>query len=323
MGNGINEFDLNGEIKEKIELDGNIGISSSNDNSDISSSGSSDCNTNYTNYKRNHKTILLQTAHQLAFHFPNRLYFPTSPPVTLKDLDNFHQQTLERAAATRRTNFSFIISVNDSKLLDSKEFIETVQSCDIPIVKGADEQEFSNSLEYFGGNCERIESFSGGNEFLISFPIILGGFNQQNYWNSLIFEALLKKSFPSVISSVTSNTSLLSIHLNNCESNFSQNKNILKGVLEKLKLISERVSDEELLWAQNRAKFNHLISIDSRESRLLTFAHHFAFSGNFHFPQSVASLTELRASLNETLNSKPTLVARGNPKKLIYYEDLF
>lgn len=222
-----------------------------------------------------------------------------------------------------KTNFSFLISVNDSKLLNSNEFIETVKSCEIPIIKGVDEQEFSDSSIYFGGNCERIESFSGGNEFLISFPINLGGFNQQNSWNSLIFEALLKKSFPSVISSVTSNTSLLSIHLNNCESNYSQNKNILKGVFEKLKLISERVSDEELLWAQNRAKFNHSISIDSRENRLLTFAHHFAFSGNLNFPSSVdVSLKKLRASLNDTLNSKPTLVARGNPNQLIYYEDL-
>lgn len=309
-GLGLNEFDVESVIKPAVVLDGQLA------------------------YEQDSRLSLIEAANRTAFR-RNNLYFPSSSftnLITPESLDIFHQQTGQRAS--NKQEYSLLLSVNDSKVIERSQLLDLINNAGIPITEeGVKKMEDSNNASSFfnEGKEFRIESNeSNSNEFLLNFPIKFGGFIQKNSQVSSIFESLLKKRFPSAFVSVTSDTSLLSVYFKfQADLSAGEIKNQLKGSFKELRSLPDSVKDEDLTWAKERSKFNQSLSIDSRQNRLLTFAHNFAFTGKL--PELNGSTgtadvgnEELRSFLKESIQeSKPILVCKGNYKKLPYYNELF
>lgn len=293
----IEEFEVENTIKPAVQLDGQLA-------------------------RENSRLILLEAARRAAFK-SNNLYFSTAEsltPINSESLSTFHQQTLERASQ----QYSLLLSVNDSKLISMKDLSDTVSSCGIPIqsTPGITSNQLINSSESRGINLE--SNYSKFNEFMLAFPVPEGGFNQKNSEMTLILESLLKRTFPSTEASVTSDTSLITIYFKfDSKMPAAEIKSKMQEVVKELTAFPQKVKDEDITRAQERAKFNQALAIDSRDNRLLLFAHRFAFTGNVQNRFVPVKAEELRESLKQILGSKPILVGRGNYKKLINYSELF
>ena len=303
---GLGEFDVESVVKPAVELDGLLALEDS-------------------------RTVLLEAAHRAAFH-SNNLYFPNlSNLITPESLDSFHKQTMERARNNQQ--YSLLLSVNNKELMDSNQFLDVISSCDIPIETGNNPNDptnpnNTNNTNYYEGQGVRMELDNCKSaEFLLAIPVKSGGFNQKNYFTTLILESLIKRSSPTTMATVTSDTSLLTIHFQfKDDQSAAEIKKQMELAVKEIREIPGKVKDEELEWSIGRARFNRAVSIDSRDSRLLTFAHHFAFSGSTGptVKSETADNSALRDVLKDSLlNVKPTLISRGNYKKLVYYNELF
>ena len=298
-GAEVDEFDVDNTIKPAVQLDGQLAI-------------------------ENSRVILLEAARRAAFK-SNNLYFTTSKsltPINSEALKTFHQHTIERAVALNQ-QYSLLLSVNDTKLINLKEYSEVVSSCDIPIhsIPGVITNQSINVPEARGFNLE--SDYSQWNEFLIAFPVIGGGFNQKNSEMTSVLESLLKRVFPSTEASVTCDTSILSLYFKfDSHLPADEIKSKMETIVKELAAFPEKVKDEDITWAQERTRFNQALAIDSRDNRLLLFAHRFAFSGNLT-KVPATKIEEVNESLKSVLGKKPILIGRGNYKKLIDYNELF
>lgn len=300
-GLGLNEFEVENVIKPAVVLDGQLA------------------------YEQDPRLSLIEAANRTAFR-QNNLYFPSngSGSITPESLDAFHQQTIERAGSGR--GYSLLLSVNDSKVIEKPELLEVLKSTGIPVTEATGSVE--NSAVFNQGKEFRIElNESNSTEFLLNFPVNFGGFLQKNSSATLILESLLKKRFPSLFVSVASDTSLLSIYYKfAADQSGDEIKKQLKELIKELRSLPDLVKDEDITWAIERSRFNQSLSIDSRQNRLLTFAHHFAFTGRLPEKDNFAAVgnEEIRALLKESLQgTQPVLVSKGNYKKLPYYSELF
>lgn len=301
-GLGLKEYDVEDVIKPAVVLDGQLA------------------------YEQDPRLALIEAANRTAFR-RNNLYFPCSTmsaTITPESLDTFHEQTAQRAL--KQQEYSLLLSVNDSKVIERSELLDVISNAGIPILEGSIKKSDNENFFFNEGKEIRIESNnSNSTEFLLNFPIRFGGFAQKYSHVSSIFESLLKKRFPTASVSVTSDTSLLSIYFKfQADQSASEIKNQLKESVKELRSLPDSVKDEDLTWAKERSKFNQSLSIDSRQNRILTFAHHFAFTGKL--PESTRDISneELRGMLKESIQgSKPVLVSKGNYKKMPYYNELF
>lgn len=299
-GLGLKEFDIESVIKPAVLLDGQLA------------------------HEQDSRLSLIEAANRVAFR-RNNLYFPSPVEITPESLETFHQQTLER---TRNgSGYSLLLSVNDSKVIGASEFQDVIKSTGMPLKTSLSSDEES-SVNFNEGKEFRIETINpnSSNDFLLTFPVKLGGFNQKNSIVSSIFDALLKKHFPTCFVSITSDTALLGIHQRfPCDRSASEIKAKLQELIKAITSLPDMVKDEELTWAKERSRFNRSMAIDSRHNRLLTFAHRFAFTGKLPDQQEVNfNNEELRSLLKESLQGvKPVLISKGNYKKLPFYSELF
>lgn len=300
-GAEVDDFEVETVVKPAVQLDGQLATLDS-------------------------RVILLEAARRAAFK-SNNLYFSSMKsltPVRSESLKTFHQQTLERALV-KNQQYSLLLSVNDTKLIDLKEFSETVSSCDIQINSkpGASSNQLINSSEPRGINLE--SDYSEWNEFLLAFPVPEGGFNQKNSEITLILESLLKRAFPSTEASVTSDSALLSIYFKFDSLLSAQEiKTKMQTIIGELAAFPQKVKDEDVTWAKERSRFNKALAIDSRDNRLLLFAHRFAFTGDWEAPASSRKTAEeFKEILTSLMESKPIVIGRGNYKKLFNYSELF
>ena len=302
-GLGLKEFDVENVIKPGVVLDGQLA------------------------YEQDSRLSLIEAANRTAFR-RNNLYFPQngSASITPESLDTFHQQTIERAG--NKKGYSLLLSVNDYKVIERSELIDSINNIGIPIMEEVVKNTITETTFNFNEGKEfRIElNDSNFNEFLLNFPIKFGGFIQKNYQTSSIFDSLLKKRFPSAFVSVTSDTSLMSIYFKfSFDQSASDIKKQLEESIKELRSLPDLVKDEDFTWAKERSKFNQSLSIDSRQNRLLTFSHHFALTGKLPEISSHEDFSneELRALLKESIQgTKPVLISKGNYKKLPYYNEL-
>lgn len=298
----IEEFDLENLVKPAVQLDGQIASEDS-------------------------RVLLLEAARRAAFR-ANNLYFPDRSDlamVTGENLNQFHLETLERSA--NNGQFSFLLSVNDAKLINSEQLSSLIKSCGIETAAAASSSSNPlNSAVFNEGKSVRIElNDAKCNEFMFAFNIPSGGFSQKDHMLTFIIESLLKKKFPSAMASVTADTSLLTLHFKfDAKESSSKIRGKLEEIVKELRSIPETLKEEELTWAQERAKFNRSLAIETRDTRLLTFAHHLAFSAPL--PTNLTSLdnAQVRNVIKKVFQgSKPVLVGRGNYKKIPQYEELF
>lgn len=303
-GAEVEEFEVEKTVKPAVLLDGQLA-------------------------RQNSRVILLEAARRAAFK-SNNLYFSSLKsltPVNSEALKTFHHETLERASI-KNQQYSLLLSVNDRKLIDLKEFSEVVSSCDIKInsTAGVESNKLINTLESRGINLE--SDYSEWNEFLLAFPIPEGGFNQNNSEVTSILESLLKRVFPSTEATVTSDTSLLSLYFKFDSLLPAQEiKGKLQTIIKELSEFPQKIKDEDITWAKERSKFNQALALDSRDNRLLLFAHRFAFTGRL-LPSTIsaspaAKPEELKEILKSLMKSGPIVIGRGNYKKLFNYNELF
>lgn len=292
---GLGEFEVEQDVMEGVKLDGKIAYE------DV-------------------RVVLTEAANRVAFN-ANNLYFPHgSQLINVQSLDTFHAQTINRAATSYPC--SFVLSVNDSKLIDKKQLIEHVTANDFTVSDSVNSA-VSNSHPL---NHElRIETLGDSVDFLLAFPVPNGGFTQSASEVPLLIESLLKKSFPSVQCSVTSDTSLVTLHFTfSPDVKVEEIRDELRRVIESIKAIPNSVKDEDLIRAQERAKFTQALALDSRSTRLLLNSQHFALTGKLLSSNSSMDLNQFKAALKECLQeSQPVLIGRGNYKKLPYYQQLF
>lgn len=299
-GLGLQEFDIESVIKPALSLDGQLA------------------------YEKDSRLSLIEAANRVAFR-RNNLYFPSPVEISPESLETFHQQTLERS--TNGLGYSFLLSVNDSKVIGKSEFQDVIKSTGIPLKSEISSSEES-SFSFNEGKEFRIETINpnSSNDFLLTFPVKSGGFNQNNSIISSIFDALLQKHFPTGFVSVTSDTALIGIHKSfPCDQSASEIKVKLQELIKEITALPDMVKDEELTWAKERSRFNTSLAMDSRQNRLLTFAHRFALTGKLpHHDEVKISNEELRSLLKESLKDiKPVLISKGNYKKLPFYSELF
>ena len=246
-------------------------------------------------------------------------------------------QTFERSVQGQ--GYSFLLSVNDIKMIDQTQLNEVIQSNEIDIINTEQEKEEKKGIDndtcdanigfhkFREGESVKLNSTGSNTEFLIGFNVPFGGFNEKDYFLTFVLESILKRTFPNTMASVTSDTSLLHLHFKfDRNVPFSEIKGKLEEAVEKLRSIPEKLKDEDLIWAQSRAKLNQALAIESRDNRLLSFAHQFAFSGQLPRTNltTVVDNIHLRNVIKKVFQgSKPVLVGRGNYKKMIDYNDLF
>lgn len=301
---GFGEFEVENEIKPGVLLDAQLA-------------------------SQNSQLNLLETARKVAFR-TNGLYFSdlkNYSGLSSESLDQFHQQTLQRAREGQQ--FSFLLSVNNSNLIDKNTFDEVIKSCDIPLrqesgvdfINGAEEE-----FKFHGGQGVMIENASAEFEqVLLAFPIHHGGFAQSNAAIPSILEALLKRSIPQNTTAIsTSDTSLLGVYYKISSSERSAREYLEKAIMQ-LRSLPDKATDADLSWAIQRAQINSTLALDSREARLLAFSQRFAFTGQINNPNpSQESVDKVRQALKDTFkSSKPIMVACGNHKKLPFYNELF
>jgi hypothetical protein len=291
---GIGEFEVETVVKPAIRLDGQLAYQDS-------------------------IVELLEAARITSFPSANRLHFPN--PITqenfTKTLHTFHHETLQRAGTSHQQNYTLLLSVNDQTVLDANKFEKCVKDSGFPLVEAKNdlvspqEEEPLETIRY--GQGVRIENGNLSAEYLLAYPIKNAGFAQsKNHHIAAVLEALVKKQFPSTCLSSTADSALLSIHFESSEK--------LKEALQVLKNL--QINDEAINWAIQRAKFNQIFANDSRDARLINSAHQFAFSASLQLPE--ISLQQVKNSFQNTFKTiKPNLIARGNYKKMLYYDDLF
>lgn len=295
-GMGLEEFEIEAEVVERVKFDGRLA-------------------------QKDPRVVLTEAANRLAYQ-SNNLYFPQgSSLITKQSLDTFHAQTIARSQSHQPC--SFILSVNDSKLIDRKELVDQIAACGIAVIKDNVVSDTGN--QFNGGRELRIETQGQAVDFLLAFHIPSGGFIQSQSQAPLLIESLLKKLFPSAKASVTSDTSILTINFSfDPSQSAGEIKDALKRAVEQIRAVPDLVKDEELVWAQERARFNQALALDSRDTRLLLNSHHFALTGSLNTTTNILDLSQFRASLKACLQgAKPVFIGRGNYKKLTFYNEMF
>lgn len=259
----------------------------------------------------------------------NHLYARDDAYVSPQQLADFHSAVLRR-----KEGFSLLLGVNESSIITAGQFEDVVKASGLERRLSSTKAVFSPgkaNVYYFGGEA-RIEDASpdASNYALIAFSLQDAGVSEANFALNWLAQSFLQAVNPSpkvapqnVFSAVTADTSLHGLFF---QSPGDDLKAQITHFLSTVKGFN--FADEAVFKAlKNRAMQNYTLSLDSRNNRVLSFAHQLGLRGHVlseaEMRMAIDSVTadQFAALVSEALN-KPTLVTRGALKELPVLADL-
>ena len=259
------------------------------------------------------RVALAEAAWMTAFR-ANHLYAQAEAPVSSAQLAAFH-----RAALARKDGFSLLLGVNESSIITADQLSHVIKAAGLQETGKHPHKPVKPNATYFGGEVRIEDASRGANHALLAFSLPKAGVAEANFpanWILQSFLASQQQQSSRVYSSLIADASLHGVFF---EASGDELKTQIPAFLASLKKF--KLDEEAFKSLKSRAAQSYAHSLDSRCSRLLTFANQLALRGSFLGEAEMktaidgVSVDQFAELLTEAVK-KPTLVSKGALKEL-------